>query len=136
VLGFVSEREKAVALAAADLFALPSRADSFGLAYQEAHALGTPSLALDLPVMREVIGPAGIYALPGQGDDGIARALAEISRRPEQLRLAAKHTVEVAARYSPEPVLDAICALVEEIAARRGKPARAFTLRAGGVSAC
>ncbi len=120
LLGFVGEREKAIALAAADLFALPSRADSFGIAYQEAHSLGTPSLALDLPVMREVISAAGIYVDPRSGEDGLARALAALANRPEQLRLAAKASPEVAARYAPTRILGAICDLVEEVA---GTPA-------------
>ncbi len=118
MIGFVSEHEKAIALAAADVFALPSRADSFGIAYQEAHSLGTPSLALDLPVMREVIGPAGVFVDPKEGELGIARVLAELARQPEQLRQAAKASLEVAARYAPERILPRICDLVEEVAAR------------------
>ena len=120
LLGFVSEREKAVALAAADLFALPSRADSFGIVYQEAHSLGTPSLALDLPVMREVIGPAGFYVDPAEGDDGIVRMLAELAQRPDRLRPAAAAAPGVAARYAPDPALSRICELVEEVSARAG----------------
>jgi glycosyltransferase involved in cell wall biosynthesis len=135
LLGFVDEREKAIALAAADLFALPSRADSFGIAYQEAHSLGTPSLALDLPVMREVIGPAGIFVDPGTGDEGVARALAELVRRPDRLRLAAKASVDVAARYAPARVLPAICDLVEEVAAQRREPERREALEPADVSA-
>jgi glycosyltransferase involved in cell wall biosynthesis len=121
MLGFLDEREKAIAFAAADLFALPSRADSFGIAYQEAHSLGTPSFALDLPVMREVIGEAGIFVDPHTGDHGVARALAELVRRPDQLSLAAKAATDVAAKYAPAPVLGAICDLVEEIAAKRAE---------------
>jgi len=119
LLGFVSENEKAVVLAAADLFALPSRADAFGIAYQEAHALGTPSLALDLPAMREVIGPAGFYVDPSAGEHAVTRTLAELASNPDRLDEAAKAAPEVARRYAPEPVLGRICALVEEVAARR-----------------
>ena len=119
LLGFVSESEKAVALAAADLFALPSRADSFGIVYQEAHSLGTPSLALDLPVMREVIGPAGFYVDPAEGADGVTRAISELSRRPDRLKQAAAEAPGVAARYEPEKILRQICEVVEEVAASR-----------------
>ena len=130
ILGFVSEREKAVALAAADLFALPSRADSFGIAYQEAHSLGTPSLALDLPVMREVIGPAGFYVDPDEGAKGITRAIAELSLRPDRLKRAAAEAPLVAARYAPEHVLGRICGIVEEVVARhRSSPVTRKRLR-------
>jgi alpha-1,6-mannosyltransferase len=50
--------------AAADLFTLPSRTESFGLAYLEALACGTPCVAPGDAVRREVIGEAGLYADP------------------------------------------------------------------------
>ncbi len=42
VLGFVSDSVRADALAAADLFVLPSRTDSFGIVYLEAWCYGLP----------------------------------------------------------------------------------------------
>lgn len=46
---------------AADLFTLPSKSESFGLAYLEALACGRPAVAPDDAVRREVIGEAGLY---------------------------------------------------------------------------
>ncbi len=42
----------------------PSHAEGFGLPPCEAHALGTPVVASDLPVIREILGNIPIYASP------------------------------------------------------------------------
>ncbi len=46
---------------AADLFTLPSKSESFGLAYLEALACNRPVVAPDDAARREVIGDAGLY---------------------------------------------------------------------------
>jgi glycosyltransferase involved in cell wall biosynthesis len=64
--------------AAADLFTLPSKTESFGLAYLEALACGTACVAPDDAVRREVIGGAGLYADPDDLDayaDALAAGL-------------------------------------------------------------
>lgn len=47
--------------AAADLLVAPSRGEGFGLPVVEAIRAGVPVLARDLPVFRELLGPAGAY---------------------------------------------------------------------------
>lgn len=64
--------------AAADLFTLPSRTESFGLAYLEAMACNTACVAPGDAVRREVIGEAGLYADPDDLDayaDALAAGL-------------------------------------------------------------
>ena len=72
-------REEMPALyTAAGLFTLPSRTESFGLAYLEALACGTACVAPDDAVRREVIGDAGLYADPDDLDaytDALAEGL-------------------------------------------------------------
>jgi len=55
-LGYVSEEVKAGLYAIADVFAMPSIADSFGMAYVEAWYYDTPVIADKNPIMEEVIG--------------------------------------------------------------------------------
>ncbi|HEX2164369.1 MAG TPA: glycosyltransferase family 4 protein [Thermoanaerobaculia bacterium] len=66
--------------AAADLFTLPSRTESFGLAYLEAMAAGVACVAPDDAVRREVIGDAGLYADPDDLDAYAAALAAAVDR--------------------------------------------------------
>ena len=62
VLPFLSEKELAAVYQRAVLVLLPSEAEGFGLPVIEALACGTPVLASNLPVLREVGGGAAEYA--------------------------------------------------------------------------
>ena len=64
-LGRVSEEEKEDALAACDVFCLPSTDESFGLVYVEAWRYGKPVIAGPAPAVREMVrdGENG-YCLP------------------------------------------------------------------------
>ncbi len=55
-LGYVDEKTKAALFCFADIFAMPSISDSFGIAYAEAWYYGKPVIAAENPVMEEVIG--------------------------------------------------------------------------------
>lgn len=62
VLGPVGHDVLPGLVAAADAFAFPSTKEGFGLAALEAMAAGVPVVARDLPVLREVMGDAALYA--------------------------------------------------------------------------
>jgi glycosyltransferase involved in cell wall biosynthesis len=72
-LGYVSAGELAALYAAAELVALPSFYEGFGLPAIEALAAGAPLVASDLPVLREVAGDAALYAPPDRPDLWAAR---------------------------------------------------------------
>lgn len=74
-LGLVDEATKADAFAAADLFCLPSRYESFGLAYIEAWAYGLPVVGGDSPAVAELLvdGEDGIVISPTEAN--VARAV-------------------------------------------------------------
>lgn len=55
-----SGEEKSAALDACDLFAMPSRHETFGLGYLEAWLHRKPVIGCDIPPMREVIGEHGL----------------------------------------------------------------------------
>ncbi len=58
-LGYVSEEEKEALLAAADVFCLVSRVESFGLVYLEAWRQKKPVIGADIGPVRELIEGAG-----------------------------------------------------------------------------
>ncbi|CAN5414774.1 hypothetical protein BH10PLA1_BH10PLA1_03370 [soil metagenome] len=63
-LGAVSEAEKADALAACDVFCLPSAHESFGIVYVEAWSYGKPAICGTAPASRELVrdGETGLWA--------------------------------------------------------------------------
>jgi glycosyltransferase-like protein len=100
VLGPVPDEELPPLVAAADAFAFPSVKEGFGLAAMEALAAGVPLVTRDLPVLREVFGPAARYAAAVRD---LAAALGDALSAPSPERraagraLAARHTWQSAA---------------------------------------
>ena len=72
-LPFVPEELLGALYAGAGLLAYPSLVEGFGLPMLEAMVAGTPVLASDIPVLREIGGDAALYAPP---DDAEAWAAA------------------------------------------------------------
>lgn len=101
VLGPVGEEELPALVAAADAFAFPSVKEGFGLAAMEALAAGVPLVVRDLPVLREVFGPAARFGTtPRELADELGRALTDHdpARQAAGRELAARHTWSEAAR--------------------------------------
>lgn len=63
--GWLADEPLRAVVAGAAAVVLPSRDEGFGLPVLEALAAGVPVVASDLPVLREVGGPAVRYAPPG-----------------------------------------------------------------------
>jgi glycosyltransferase involved in cell wall biosynthesis len=81
VLPPVSYRQLAALYRQAALVLQPSDAEGFGLPVAEALACGTPVLASDLPVLREVGGAAATYARVGDVADWVAQARSLLAER-------------------------------------------------------
>ena len=102
--GFVPDEEMTTFYQSADLFLFPSLLEGFGFPPLEAMACGTPAVVSDIPVLREVLGEAGIYAEPTpvgyaqairhamKDDDGRAE------KRQQGMSQAARYTWEKTAR--------------------------------------
>jgi len=82
-LGMVGDQEKKNALAAASLFALPSRADSFGIVYLEAWLYGLPVVGARTWGVSDVIddGKDGVL-VPFADPAALAEALAGVLDNP------------------------------------------------------
>jgi alpha-1,3-rhamnosyl/mannosyltransferase len=88
---YAEDAELAALYQGALAVALPSWYEGFGLPALEACAHGAPVLASDLPVLREVLGDAALFAPPGDpaawaaairrvaGDPELARHLADLA---------------------------------------------------------
>ena len=83
---------------AAAVVVQPSEAEGFGLPLAEALACGAAVVASDLPVLREVGGPAAVYC-PVADIDGWAAAVSESIARPESAPPRATRLAQ-ARRYS------------------------------------
>ena len=100
VLGPVSDEELEGLYLAADLFALPSTKEGFGLAVLEALAAGLPAVVSDLDVFRTYLSDGDSALMAPVGDHAaLAEALVRAARDPELVaRLRAGGRV-VAARH-------------------------------------
>lgn len=86
--GWLAPAALAELLSAARVFVATSRLETCGLALMEAVAAGCPAVATDIPVHREIAGPAARYAAPTA--EAFARVLAELLQ-------AAPHATTIAA---------------------------------------
>jgi glycosyltransferase-like protein len=92
VLGPVEHDRLPALMAAATVFAFPSRKEGFGLAAMEAMAAGVPVVMRDLPVLREVFGDAARFATePATMAEQLLAAAGDDSRQRAGQALAAAH---------------------------------------------
>jgi glycosyltransferase involved in cell wall biosynthesis len=86
-LGYVSEEEKKDAFDACDLFAMPSRYDSFGIVYLEAWRCGKPVIGAKVGAIPEVIeeGKDGLLVEFGEVDQ-LASAIISLLNNPDLCR--------------------------------------------------
>jgi glycosyltransferase involved in cell wall biosynthesis len=81
VLGKVTDAELATVLRRADVLAVPSLAEGFGLGLLEAMAAGVPVVHTDVPALAEVAGGAGVMVPRGDAA-ALASALREVLGSP------------------------------------------------------
>lgn len=104
--GFV--RDISEAYCAADVFFMPTYAETFGLAVLEAQASGLPVIAREIPEFHEVYGESVRYF------STVDEACHEL-RDEERLRAYARQSREASARYDIEDVSLRHIALYKEI---------------------
>ncbi len=117
--GYVSDVEKWTLLKNATFLLLPSFAEGFGLPVLEAMKVGTPVVASDIPVFRELFGDAVEYVDPHSPED-IGRglcAVTEDNNKRSQLILRGSKLVE---RFSWKIAAQKYVRLLEEVAGKNG----------------
>jgi glycosyltransferase involved in cell wall biosynthesis len=80
--GDPSHRKLPFLMAGADVYMFCSLYEGFGLPVLESMACGTPVLTSTIPVMKEVVGEAGVFADPFDVEQ-IAGGLARLLQEPE-----------------------------------------------------
>ena len=103
-----------------DALLFPSAHEGLGNTLIEAMACGTPTIASDIPVLREVGGSSIAYASPGDATMW-ARAMEAMMEQPAEARdrTAREARSRVVDRYSPEANIGALFDLYRELLAKR-----------------
>ena len=114
--GFISDKEKNDLYQEAAIFVYPSYNEGFGLPVIEAMAHGTPVIASDTPIFREVVGDAGVLVDP-HDPQALAHAISTILRDSQSKKLS-KLGQKRAHVFSRESLLKNTLALYEELIAR------------------
>ena len=118
--GYVATPQLAALYRRALLVALPSLYEGFGLPIVEAFAAGTPVVASDLPVLREVAGEAALFAAPADVEAWVA-ALERLLVDGDLRRDLAARGLARAARFDWRRAAAAHVAVWRLAAAREGR---------------
>lgn len=107
-------------VAGADLFVFPSLFEGLGGAAIEAMGLGLPIVASDLPVLREVMGEAGVFAAP-QDPEALGKQVRTLLRSPDDMKtLGQAARARFAERYELAKTAEEMVALYHDVVARCG----------------
>ncbi|MBN1138754.1 MAG: glycosyltransferase family 4 protein [Anaerolineae bacterium] len=117
-LGVVSGQLKQDMLAATDLFAMPSRVDSFGIVYLEAWAYGAPVIGCRAGGVPDVIDDGQDGVLVDYGDEAaLASAIEGLLADPGQRRaMGWRGRAKVEARYTWDRIYRGLVEVYQELA--------------------
>lgn len=118
VLGPVLGKEKRNLLAATDLFALPSRIDSFGIVYLEAWAYGKPVIGARAGGVPDVIDEGKDGLLVEFGDEsGLAEAIDRLLKQPARAQeMGQRGRAKVESSYTWDHVYSQLRVVYEGLA--------------------
>ena len=113
----LTESEKQALLRSASVLVLPSTMESFGIVLLEAWASATPVIALDTPVMREIV-TSGVDGVLVDSDDrgAMAGEITGLLTDPERARsMGLAGFRNVAVRYSWDAAAEQLEAIYESV---------------------
>lgn len=103
-------------LAGLDVFVFPTQGETFGLAAVEAASAGIPTVAADLPVLREVLSyegkPAALFT-DAADDAKFLSAVSELIENQELRKELQANAKGLASRYSVDTMIDAYIRLLD-----------------------
>jgi glycosyltransferase involved in cell wall biosynthesis len=99
-LGYLKRNVLAAAYRRADLLVHTAEAEGFGLPLVEAMACGCQVIASDLPVLREVGGPAAVYCAVGDIESWRDAVLSALQTGPDERKFGCERALANAARFS------------------------------------
>jgi len=111
--GYVDRGDARELLRHAEVFALASEVEGFGLPLAEAVSCGTPCIASDIPALREAAGDAALFC-PVHDPQALADGLAEALRPATATRLRRRARAR-APKLRWAPVVDAWAELLEDV---------------------
>lgn len=112
-LGFVDRTELMRLLSLADIFVFPTHYEGFPSALLEAMGAGLACVAYDIPVMREVMGDAGMLVEPG-APGAIVDQMSALARDPEKIRACGEAAHRQATLFSWARCANEIARVVQE----------------------
>lgn len=130
-IGELSPTEIGKFLAGLDVFVFPTQGETFGLAAVEAASAGVPTVAADLPVLREVLSyegrPAALF-VDAANDEKFLSAVSEIIADQKLSKELQANARGLASRYSVDTMINAYVRLLDDadqprIACRDNAPA-------------
>lgn len=111
--GYVDREDARTLLRHAEVFALASEVEGFGLPLAEAVSCGTPAVATDIPALREAGGAAALYCPPND-PQALAAVLAEALDPETAARLRERARLR-APNLRWDPVVKAWAELLERV---------------------
>jgi glycosyltransferase involved in cell wall biosynthesis len=76
--GHIAPADRFELLASAEVVAMPSRYETFGMVAAEALAVGTPVVAFDIPCLRSILSPSSGVLVPAFDTEAFAGALVRV----------------------------------------------------------
>jgi glycosyltransferase involved in cell wall biosynthesis len=98
LLGFINDNEAYSLIKGSSVFLFPSHEEGFGMVIAESFALGTPVIAYDLPVYKELFYPV-IVTVPCYAKDQYTNQVLDLLHNPRKYATVIAEGKDIAGRY-------------------------------------